>query len=271
MRLAVEQIGILGQLRVKRLLDVGLVRNLADDFFQNILQRDQTERRPVLVDDDRHMNLVVLELFEQIVDLLMLRHEIGAADQVLPLEVVAVRNIGQHVLYVKHAFHVVDPFLANRNPREARLYDHAADFGEIVLQIERDDIDARLHDLDDFGMHETDDAGQHPSFLDGLVGGHLDGVRQLVDRNIDPLLGHALVDVAPRTDQHISQRTEDRLEQKKRNRSHPGNAQGVVRREYFGHDLAEKQQQKRHDDRLDDELQPGRSAEIRQRIDQSVG
>ena len=43
------------------------------------------------------------------------------------------------------------------------------------------------------------------------------------------------------------------------------------RREYFGHDLAEKQQQKRHDDRLDDELQPGRSAEIRQRIDQSVG
>ena len=41
MRRAVEQIGILGRLRVKRLLDVGLVRNLADDFFQNILQRDR--------------------------------------------------------------------------------------------------------------------------------------------------------------------------------------------------------------------------------------
>ena len=59
----------------------------------------------------------------------------------------AVGDRGQHVLDVDEADHVIERLAIDRHARMAVL-DHAFDdFGKRLLDIERDDIDARHHDV----------------------------------------------------------------------------------------------------------------------------
>ena len=44
------------------------VKNVAHDLLEQILDRDNARRAPVFVDDDRHVDLVLLEVAEHFVD-----------------------------------------------------------------------------------------------------------------------------------------------------------------------------------------------------------
>ena len=64
---------ILGQADDHRLLGVVLVLDLADDLLEQVLDRHQAGRSPVLVEDDRDVDLPTLEFVEEVVD----RHRLG--------------------------------------------------------------------------------------------------------------------------------------------------------------------------------------------------
>ena len=56
-------------------LDVVLVANLADDLLEQVLDRHQAGGAAVLVDDDRALRLLALELLQQLRHALGLRHD----------------------------------------------------------------------------------------------------------------------------------------------------------------------------------------------------
>ena len=270
MRLAVENIGIGGNLRIELLLDIRLVGDLAHDLLEDILQGDQTERRTVLVDNDGNVDFLGLELLEQAVDLLVFRHEIGLAAKVRPAEIVRGGNIRQHILYIENTSHIVQVFLVNRNTRIARLHDHLLDPCEVLRFVERDHLDPRAHDLPYFRIDELDDTRKDFLLLDGLVRSHLDRIRKLVHRDIDLFLRHAAINQTPRTDQQVRYRTEQRTEKPERHRHQPDDTQRVIGGENFRHDLAEEQQQESNDHHFHGKFQSRGTAEIDPRIDQRV-
>jgi hypothetical protein len=99
-RLAVEDVGMFVYAHVEPLLLVALVRDLANDLLHDIFERYQTLRRAVLVDDYGKVYLLALEVFQQIVYLLVLGHEVGLAQQLLPAEIIAVVDVRQQVFHV---------------------------------------------------------------------------------------------------------------------------------------------------------------------------
>ena len=58
-------------------LDVVLVDDLADELLDEVLERDQPGGAAVLVDDDRHVELLGLHLAQQLGHPLRLGHEVG--------------------------------------------------------------------------------------------------------------------------------------------------------------------------------------------------
>ena len=62
-------------------LDVVLVADLADDLLEQVLDRHQARGAAVLVDDDRALNLLALELLQQLGDTLGLGHEVRRPQQ----------------------------------------------------------------------------------------------------------------------------------------------------------------------------------------------
>ena len=166
---------------------------------------------------------------------------------------------------------MIDTLFVDGNPRETGRNDRLAHPIEIGLDVERNDVQTGFHDLHHFGMNEIHDLGQHPLLLGALSGGHLDRIRQFVDRNVLPLPRHAPVDITARTNQQERNRPEQRLEQQQRYGHHPRDTHRMVRCEDFRHDLSEQQQQERNDHHLHDELQPRGAGEPDQRVDQSVG
>ena len=60
-----------------RLLDVELVDDVAHQLLEEVLERDQPGRAAVLVDHDRHVELLLLHLAQEVGDLLGLGDELG--------------------------------------------------------------------------------------------------------------------------------------------------------------------------------------------------
>ena len=87
---------------ISRLLDVVLVLDLADDLFDQVLDRDQPGRAAVLVDDDRDVHAALLHLVQQLVDLLGLGHVRRLARQRLdaaPIWLPSRRNFSRSLAY----------------------------------------------------------------------------------------------------------------------------------------------------------------------------
>ena len=70
-----------GQVLDAGLLDVVLVGDLADDLLEEVLEGDEPGGPAVLVDDDRHVELLRLHLAQQLGDPLLLGHEHRLADR----------------------------------------------------------------------------------------------------------------------------------------------------------------------------------------------
>src|SRR3954469_13419609 len=97
-------------------LHIVFVTDLADDLFEQIFDRDEPRGAAVLVDDDRHLDLLALELLEQLRHPLGFGHEGRGTDQrddrvgrvVIQLE---------EVLDANHAKDVVEVLFVDREPR----------------------------------------------------------------------------------------------------------------------------------------------------------
>src|ERR1051325_5239762 len=112
----------------RRLFVVVLVGDLADDLFQDVLDRDQPGGTAVLVDHDGHVATLRLHLAEQLVDRLAVRYVAGRADYrgdlsgrpaLLGRGARVLVAPGHDVLQVGDAHHVVLVLADHGNPGEA--------------------------------------------------------------------------------------------------------------------------------------------------------
>ena len=107
MQEAVEHLAFRGLLDLRRFA-IELVLNLADELLENVLERHQSRRTAVFVDDNRHVHALLLKLSLQV----FYRHRLGnEQDLALLLEqVFGARNLGrrlEQILDVNHADDVV--------------------------------------------------------------------------------------------------------------------------------------------------------------------
>ena len=86
--LAVHAVDAVGDLLDLGLLGVVLVRDLADELLEQVLERDEAADAPVLVGDERDVELLLLHLAEQVGDPLGLGDEVRFAHGVGERQVV---------------------------------------------------------------------------------------------------------------------------------------------------------------------------------------
>src|SRR5215471_7353336 len=89
---------------------IALVPDLADNFFHQVFDRDESRDSAVLIDNDRHADILLLHLAQQVASQLAFRYEVNipahdAAHR--PHVRFAVGNL-QHVLGVNNSFNVMD-------------------------------------------------------------------------------------------------------------------------------------------------------------------
>src|SRR4051794_124073 len=128
--------------------DVELVGDLADDLLEDVLHRDEPRGVAVLVDDDRHVELLRLHLAQQLGDALLLGDEHRRSERVADAFVGRAGVLpSNEVLEVHEADDVVGTALVRRDARKAGvdrgadpLLDHRVDF-------DRDHVGTREHHL----------------------------------------------------------------------------------------------------------------------------
>ena len=204
------------------------------------------------------MDLLVLEIGQQVVDLLVLRHEIGPADQLLPAEFVAPVDMRKQILDIKRSLDIVQIALVNRNARETRPDDGLLDLFIGIRDGNGRNIHPGFHDLLHLGIDEADDARKHPVLLLGGRACHIDRIGQFADGNF-LMVGSPLADTVSGAHQHIRQRIKNPSQHQKGPRSETGEPQRNRLRRDFRQNLPEKQQQERHDHRLEKKLETGES------------
>ena len=113
-------------------LDVVLVDDLADQLLEAVLQRDEAGDAAVLVDEERHVELLGLHLAHQAGDRLGLGHEVGRAGQPGHGLEAAALPLGPHeVLGVGDAEHVVDRVAHHGQPGEPVLDGEVEGLGDL--------------------------------------------------------------------------------------------------------------------------------------------
>ena len=147
-------------------LDVVLVANLAEDLFDQILERHKAGGAAVLVDDNRALNALVLELAQQLAHELRLRHEVRRP-QVVRDRRVALQRVAQEnqILHVDEPENVVEVVAEDRNARVFLLAKQRAKVVERLVCRYRDDVGARRHHFANQRVAEIDDRFQELALL----------------------------------------------------------------------------------------------------------
>ena len=117
------------------------------DLLEDILHGDEPEDLAVLVDDEPHVALVLLEVRELVEEGRSRGHEIRVArDFAQPLEVdlLAPRGV-ENLAHVQDADGVVEPALADDEPRVVRGRERRTHVLDVVLQVDVLDLPARRH------------------------------------------------------------------------------------------------------------------------------
>ena len=168
-RLALETVSVVVELDILALLLVILVVDLADNLLQNVLQRDQSARAAILIDDDGHVDVVLLEVAQEVVDHLGLGHEVGRTDETLPAKALGLGEMGQQVLDIEDATDVVLVVLIDGDARIVVVNDTLEHVLVAAVDREIDDILARGHDLLGRLVAEADDALEHALLVLDIV------------------------------------------------------------------------------------------------------
>ena len=256
-RLALETVSVVVELDILALLLVILVVDLADNLLQDVLQRDQSARAAILIDDDGHVDVVLLEVAQEVVDHLGLGHEVGRTDETLPAKALGLGEMGQQVLDIEDATDVVLVVLIDGDARIVVVNDTLEHVLVAAVDWEIDDILARGHDLLGRFVAEADDALEHALLvLDIVLVGELQRLLQLIDRELAALLlDHALGEGAA-ADEDRLQGPEDLAQEQDAIDGEAAVAQGSLAAEDLGHDLAEEQEEEGEQDGDAEHLEP---------------
>ena len=100
-----------------------LVLDVADNFLEQVLERDQPIGSAIFIHDDRHMTFLAPHLEQQVEDLHGRRNEQHGPEHARQCETLIARHHGKQVLDVQEALHVVERFAVNRNARMSLLKD----------------------------------------------------------------------------------------------------------------------------------------------------
>ena len=95
---------------------VVFVGDVADDLLDQILDRHQPVDAAVFVHHQRQMHMRLAHLQQQVEHRDLRRHQQRAAEDTLQLELVGAADIGEHVLDVDHARHVIEFLAIHRQP-----------------------------------------------------------------------------------------------------------------------------------------------------------
>ena len=126
---------------------VRLVPDVADELFEHVLHRDDAHRAAVIVGDDRQVQLFRLELGEQGGDPHRLVHEDAVGHEVGKAGVGLLHDRLEQVAHLQNADDVVDGAPVDGDAGEVRAEHHLERLVERVLDVDRDEVDARGQDL----------------------------------------------------------------------------------------------------------------------------
>ena len=174
------------------LLRVVLVLDLADDLLDDVLHGHQAGDAAVLVDDDGHLRLDLLELAQEVRDGHGLGDEGDGPDEGLDgLELVLVVGVLEDVLGHDDPLHVVEPVLVDGDPRVLLLDDEVLEIVDGRVLADADHVEPGRHDLPDDRVAELDDAPEQLVLAlvdDALLGRLVDERLDLLFRGLPVLL-----------------------------------------------------------------------------------
>src|SRR5881628_1374353 len=104
------------------LRDIGLVHDLADHLFQEVLERDQTHHPAELVHHDGHVSLFLLELLQELIGLFRGRHEERRMRDLLEPDIIMpLSQVHQRLGLVENPDDVVQAPVEQRDAGKLRL------------------------------------------------------------------------------------------------------------------------------------------------------
>ena len=140
--------------------DVVFVFDLADELFEDVLDRDDPFRPSVFVDDDRHVDLLIAELLEKVGDLFVFR---GVEDWLCDrfeggVEILARGGvIFQDVFVEDDSDDLVEGVAVDRNPAVPFRGKEAGRLADSGVGGEAEEVDSGDHDLFGDPLFEIDE------------------------------------------------------------------------------------------------------------------
>ncbi len=171
-----------------RFVAIVLVIYFADDLFDDVLDRHQPVGAAIFVDHQRQVNARGLHLRQEIDRPHRRRHEQQLADDVgvgkrqrevnhaqikpggnrlLAPRLAGIRHARarrherQEVADMNDAFGIVEGFVVNHQPRMRRTFEHAHQFAEPDVALDRDDVGAVDHHVGEAALMQAEDVAQH--------------------------------------------------------------------------------------------------------------
>ena len=262
-RLSLEDKRVLIQTCKGAFVIVILVVNLADDFLDDVLHGDNAAGAAELIDHNGYVHLVPLEVAQEIVNHLGLRHEIRGADQTLPAEVGGFAQMGQKVFDVQHSLDIVLRALIDGDAAIIILDDTLQHLGKGSPYVQVNNVHSAGHHLACHLAAEAYDTLQHAAFLGNvLLVGEFHSLLQIVHREalrlrMDKSLGDDLAAY-----QDVAERRAELHEHGECRSCKAAEGERTLVAVYLGHHFAKEQKQEGEDYRKAEELEPAGISEL---------
>ena len=236
-------------------LVVVLVLDVAEDRFDQVLQRDEARRAAVFVDDHGDLDAPLLQLAEKLAAFFRFGDEVGRAHHVAQADEVrhGLADVGEKILDVADAGDRVDVLAVDRQAGKALFGGDRGDVLDRRILADRADVRAVRHDLADRRVVEIEDVRDHVEL--GLLDHAL--FLALADHVEDLLLGHGFIERPGVVAEQAHDAVGDQVAQP-HERAHRGAeradqadelivilqaAGGLVRHELFGDEIGREQKQ----------------------------
>ena len=169
------------------LRDIGLVHDLADHLFQEVLERDQTHHPAELVHHDGHVSLFLLELLQELIGLFRGRHEERRMRDLLEPDIIMpLSQVHQRLGLVENPDDVVQAPVEQRDAGKLRLEELLLRLLQAQVTVEREHIEARRHRVFGRDLMQLEHVLDHPDFS-GLDG---PGLTPDIQHDLEFFLGH---------------------------------------------------------------------------------
>ena len=152
---------------VAAVLFVELVVYIPDDLLHDVFQGDDAAGAAELIYDDGEVDAFLLELMQEVFNQLMFVHEEGRADELMPIEVIRLVEIGHQVFCMDHTGQVIQALAIYGQAGIVKLLHLLLKPCEIELVVDAMDFQAGAHDLLYGDAAELDKALEDALFLFG--------------------------------------------------------------------------------------------------------